>query len=100
MGELRCRGSLGTVHGLSMADWRKHCDHETKTYVVRSCTSPNFCLVCLPISDYSTMAGPIRQPIDLKSLEKFIEKTVPEIKLPIDVKQVCRQRPLRVKARL
>ena len=34
------------------------------------------------------MAGPIRQPIDLKSLEQYIEKNVPEIKTPLDVKQV------------
>lgn len=33
------------------------------------------------------MAGPIRQPIDLPSLEKFIEQTVPEIKTPLEVKQ-------------
>ena len=36
------------------------------------------------------MAGPIRQPIDLKSLEKYIEKEVPEIKTPLEVKQVGR----------
>jgi len=33
------------------------------------------------------MAGPIRQPIDLKSLEKYIENEVPEIKTPLEVKQ-------------
>ena len=38
------------------------------------------------------MAGPIRQPIDLKSLEKYIENEVPEIKTPLEVKQVGRAR--------
>ncbi|KAK6604447.1 phosphotransferase enzyme family protein [Botrytis cinerea] len=33
------------------------------------------------------MAGPVRQPIDLQALEKYIEKHVPEIKTPIDIKQ-------------
>lgn len=34
------------------------------------------------------MAGPVRQPIDLKALEKYIDKNVPEIKTPLDLKQV------------
>lgn len=34
------------------------------------------------------MAGPIRQPINIKNLEDFISKNVPEIKVPIEVKQV------------
>lgn len=34
------------------------------------------------------MAGPIRQHIDVKSLEKYIGNNVSEIKVPIDVKQV------------
>ncbi|WPH02661.1 putative acyl-coa dehydrogenase ibr3 [Acrodontium crateriforme] len=33
------------------------------------------------------MAGPIRQPIDLQSLEKFIKQNVPEIETPLEVKQ-------------
>ncbi|KAF7871721.1 hypothetical protein EAF04_003828 [Stromatinia cepivora] len=33
------------------------------------------------------MAGPVRQPIDLQALERYIEKHVPEIKTPIDIKQ-------------
>lgn len=33
------------------------------------------------------MAGPIRQPIDLDSLSKYIDKHVPDIKTPLDVKQ-------------
>lgn len=33
------------------------------------------------------MAGPIRQPIDLDNLSKYIEKNVPEIKTPLNVKQ-------------
>jgi hypothetical protein len=34
------------------------------------------------------MAGAVRQPIDIASLERYIEKNVPEIAVPIDVKQV------------
>lgn len=34
------------------------------------------------------MAGAVRQPIDIQSLERFISQNVPEIKVPIDVKQV------------
>ncbi len=34
------------------------------------------------------MAGEIRQPIDLAALEKYIEKNVPEIRTPLEVKQV------------
>jgi hypothetical protein len=34
------------------------------------------------------MAGVVRQPIDVQSLERFISQNVPEIKTPIDVKQV------------
>ncbi|KAK5109819.1 hypothetical protein LTR62_006552 [Meristemomyces frigidus] len=33
------------------------------------------------------MAGPIRQPIDLAKLEKYIDDNVPAIKTPLDVKQ-------------
>lgn len=35
------------------------------------------------------MAGPIRQQIDLDSLARYIDKNVPEIKTPLDVKQVA-----------
>ena len=34
------------------------------------------------------MAGPIRQPIDLDSLSHYLEQNIPEIKLPISIKQV------------
>ena len=34
------------------------------------------------------MAGAVRQPIDVGSLSKYIERNVPEIELPIIVKQV------------
>lgn len=34
------------------------------------------------------MAGPVRQPIDIASLERYISANVPEIKVPVDVKQV------------
>ncbi|KAJ5807884.1 hypothetical protein N7474_009153 [Penicillium riverlandense] len=33
------------------------------------------------------MAGAVRQPIDIPSLERFIDQNVPEIKTPLDVKQ-------------
>ncbi|KAI1075203.1 phosphotransferase enzyme family protein [Whalleya microplaca] len=33
------------------------------------------------------MAGKVRHPIDLKALETYIDQHVPEIKLPLDVKQ-------------
>jgi aminoglycoside phosphotransferase (APT) family kinase protein len=33
------------------------------------------------------MAGPVRQPINLKSLEKYIDSNVPEIKTPLQIKQ-------------
>lgn len=34
------------------------------------------------------MAGIVRQPIDIQSLERYIKQNVPEIKTPIDLKQV------------
>ena len=34
------------------------------------------------------MAGPIRQQINLENLEKYVKENVPEIKVPLDVKQV------------
>lgn len=34
------------------------------------------------------MAGRVRQPIDEAALEKYISDNVPEIKTPIDLKQV------------
>lgn len=34
------------------------------------------------------MAGAVRQPIDINSLSKYIEENIPEIELPIYVKQV------------
>ncbi|TVY91090.1 Acyl-CoA dehydrogenase family member [Lachnellula willkommii] len=33
------------------------------------------------------MAGAVRQPIDVQSLERYISNNVPEIKVPIDIKQ-------------
>jgi hypothetical protein len=35
------------------------------------------------------MAGAVRQPIDVQALERYISKNVPEIQIPLDVKQVC-----------
>lgn len=40
------------------------------------------------LSTKFTMAGIVRQPIDVPSLERYISQTVPEIKIPIDLKQV------------
>ena len=34
------------------------------------------------------MAGRVRQPIDEKAFEKFLADNVPEIKTPIELKQV------------
>jgi hypothetical protein len=36
----------------------------------------------------------VRQPIDLDSLQRYIEANVPEIKTPIELKQVGVPRPL------
>lgn len=35
------------------------------------------------------MAGAIRQPIDVPALERYIDRNVPVIKTPLDLKQVC-----------
>jgi hypothetical protein len=35
------------------------------------------------------MAGQVRQPIDVASLERYVAANVPEIQVPLDVKQVC-----------
>jgi hypothetical protein len=45
------------------------------------------------------MAGAVRQPIDVPSLERYIASNVPEITVPIEIKQV-RQFQLRRKARI
>lgn len=34
------------------------------------------------------MAGAVRQPIDQKAFERYLQENVPEIKTPIDLKQV------------
>lgn len=34
------------------------------------------------------MAGAVRQPIDIPSLERYIDQHVPLLKTPLDVKQV------------
>lgn len=33
------------------------------------------------------MAGPVRHPIDIKALERYLEQNVPEIKTPLELKQ-------------
>jgi hypothetical protein len=35
------------------------------------------------------MAGQVRQPIDVASLERYVAANVPEIQVPLEVKQVC-----------
>ena len=44
------------------------------------------------------MAGEVRQPIDIASLSKYLSYEVPEIKLPIQIKQ-ARGHMTRVMAR-
>jgi hypothetical protein len=39
------------------------------------------------------MAGRVRQPINVGALEKWISKHVPEIEVPLDVKQVIQEGP-------
>ena len=34
------------------------------------------------------MAGAVRQPIDIQSLERYLNQNVPDIKTPVEVKQV------------
>lgn len=34
------------------------------------------------------MAGAMRQPIDVPSLERYLQQDVPAIKTPVDMKQV------------
>lgn len=34
------------------------------------------------------MAGEVRQPIDQASLERYLDKNVPDIKTPVQLKQV------------
>lgn len=59
------------------------------------CSSPdasryyNSSYICIPISN---MAGAVRQPIDIPSLERYIDQNVPALKTPLDVKQVCKHR--------
>jgi hypothetical protein len=40
------------------------------------------------------MAGRVRQPIDIGALERWISKNVPQIEVPLDVKQVGRHHHL------
>lgn len=37
------------------------------------------------------MAGEVRQPIDLPSLERYLNQNVPVVKTPLDLKQVSFQ---------
>jgi hypothetical protein len=39
------------------------------------------------ILELTTMAGNMRQLIDVPSLERYLNQSVPEIKTPVDVKQ-------------
>jgi hypothetical protein len=63
------------------------------TGLLLSIPSSRLCLAHCSSDSYYTqatfkMAGRIRQPIDVPALERYIEKNVPAIKTPIDVKQV------------
>ena len=40
------------------------------------------------------MAGPVRQPINTKALEKYLDEKVPQIKTPVSLKQVLFSIPL------
>lgn len=42
------------------------------------------------------MAGAVRQPIDIPSLERYLNQNVPEIQTPLDVKQVSTVGPNKV----
>jgi len=45
--------------------------------------------VCCKVKRISAkMAGPVRQPIDIKNLERYISENVPEISIPLSIKQV------------
>ena len=50
--------------------------------------SPSLLEVCDTHVIVPKMAGPIRQPIDIPALQRYIEQNVPEIKTPLEVKQV------------
>jgi hypothetical protein len=45
------------------------------------------------------MAGPIRQPIDLDALSRYVDQHVPAIKTPIHVQQVRTPAPSAPRAR-
>jgi hypothetical protein len=47
-------------------------------------------LVPHPLFDIqpTIMAGEVRQPIDLPSLERYLNQNVPVVKTPLDLKQV------------
>lgn len=44
------------------------------------------------------MAGRVRQPIDEKKLEKYLQDNVPEVKTPVELKQVGQTPRLRLGA--
>ncbi|PBP21521.1 WD domain-containing protein [Diplocarpon rosae] len=64
--------------GFNLAALRIHII-QTEAYNAR-----NHCDKLSSLPAKLTMAGVVRQPIDVQSLERYIIKTVPEIKVPID----------------
>ena len=40
------------------------------------------------VTPHHSMAGPVRQPIDVQNLERYLDSNAPEIKTPLDIKQV------------
>lgn len=40
------------------------------------------------------MAGRVRHPIDMRALERWIEKNIPEIEVPLEIKQVRSSPPV------
>jgi len=68
------------IHSIQLSDLRSLLQsalHLTPSYI------------CILISN---MAGAVRQPIDIPSLERYIDQNVPALKTPLDVKQVCKPR--------
>jgi hypothetical protein len=67
-----------------------------------SSTKATSCVALAPCATTTspTMAGQVRQPIDIASLERYVAANVPEIQVPLDVKQVMRRVPMFTVSRL
>lgn len=62
--------------------------HSLFVYISALVAAVQSLLVQPCVTAYSIMAGAVRQPIDIPSLERYIEQNVPALKTPLDVKQV------------